>query len=1194
MVAAISLLAGRDFSADEQTALRKRLRLVAAADRRISSVLDLLGQQNERMAVIVTEAANYRDETVQPHIPAGGETPLLRQDFWVPHFHALASAATKVARERTFYVALDANELSPSRKELSNLLTSIDRCGVLAGTRDEDPEVFLAQHVGQWDAWIREGRLGRALRDLEQLPRRLATQKALIRIQLMHRAGHYPQALQAIREEMGLGRKLDATMRVKLARFAQDASASRLAAEVLTPAIAELSHLEDFESALAVAREIGSSELEQRVADRMTALFVDSPGLRIRRRRALREAGDYSAVAASLAKEPGAEASAEYYERLARYLSGTGVPDYHALIASAKGRVELAETLRLACVRDALRRQLIFHAFEFALPAPKTASLLTRWQNLLLEGLERVFLLSGQGGSLILPFDRGLATLVALVDSLGADPANQTLRVSLAKVMAPSIAGTTGLALMASVAMKLASRPVHAEPTITLGTAGADWLAEHEPFLRSAFEWLKGEEPLVIGRTVLPKELVPEPADEVLSAITHFLAFAPLNSRKDAADLQFWLTFAATVAPHSSNPDFDLRLIRLVAERLVDAGYSQLARDLAEQAVLNSAGTPRRRRLGWFTMAEVYHRCHNHLEGLVALACTFAADGKGDCEQIWEEMVALARLLRDCGLFSKARIAIQHARELIGSLGLSDRHWNRLNTLELQTRMKEILIGDFRRPEFERLLADVVRNGEDVLRIGELPEPVAAMLGQLLRVARAEGIAIPARADETFAKLWDKMGGNTGALVRTISTDNVSAQDLLNLLKMRDEPRYSDDIGYDLHNVAMIARQALGGNAFITNATETSFALELLADRGVAVPGWDEAAIPPPLPVRIEEPAEIACSISLGGLSVVQIGLDVRGHLVRMAAVSGQLRPPIREADDVFNLEHFGRWASDYPYGYGIDESTANLFYTTTADLRLSDLPEGPVIIVADASVQPFPPNIFYVDDDFAGRTRPIAAAPSLGWLRAARSIGLIGDGQLCAWIPTAASQAENQTLSMIAQRLEPAFNAYGFVVDNGAQLPSAFAGATMAVITAHGSVHPEGRYFQLVSDEGVLKVSAADLAGALRNVDLVILFVCSGGRTDKHPAANTTIGLAKQILDRGCQAVIASPWPLDARVPSHWLPAFLEQWQNGRSLLEANFEANRVVDRYFAQDPAKGLAMTVFGNGTLSNSFSDPLCVKL
>ena len=60
-----------------------------------------------------------------------------------------------------------------------------------------------------------------------------------------------------------------------------------------------------------------------------------------------------------------------------------------------------------------------------------------------------------------------------------------------------------------------------------------------------------------------------------------------------------------------------------------------------------------------------------------------------------------------------------------------------------------------------------------------------------------------------------------------------------------------------------------------------------------------------------------------------------------------------------------------------------------------------------------------------------------------------------------------------------------------------------MAVIAAHGSVHPEGRYFQLVSDEGVLKVSAADLAGALRNVDVVIPFVCSGRRPAATPIAS-------------------------------------------------------------------------------------------
>jgi hypothetical protein len=59
----------------------------------------------------------------------------------------------------------------------------------------------------------------------------------------------HPQALQAIREEMSSGRELEATMRVKLARIALDANASRLAREVLTPAIAQLDRLEELEGA---------------------------------------------------------------------------------------------------------------------------------------------------------------------------------------------------------------------------------------------------------------------------------------------------------------------------------------------------------------------------------------------------------------------------------------------------------------------------------------------------------------------------------------------------------------------------------------------------------------------------------------------------------------------------------------------------------------------------------------------------------------------------------------------------------------------------------------------------------------------------------------------------------------------------------------------------------------------------------
>ena len=94
-----------------------------------------------------------------------------------------------------------------------------------------------------------------------------------------------------------------------------------------------------------------------------------------------------------------------------------------------------------------------------------------------------------------------------------------------------------------------------------------------------------------------------------------------------------------------------------------------------------------------------------------------------------------------------------------------------------------------------------------------------------------------------------------------------------------------------------------------------------------------------------------------------------------------------------------------------------------------------------------------------------------------------------------------------------------------------------------------------------------------------MVLFICSGGRLDSHPVAETTVGLVRQLFDQGCATVIASPWPLDSRVPSHWLPTFLKRWDAGDSAIEAAFAANQNVTKEMGDSPAKSLAMNVFGD---------------
>jgi hypothetical protein len=166
-----------------------------------------------------------------------------------------------------------------------------------------------------------------------------------------------------------------------------------------------------------------------------------------------------------------------------------------------------------------------------------------------------------------------------------------------------------------------------------------------------------------------------------------------------------------------------------------------------------------------------------------------------------------------------------------------------------------------------------------------------------------------------------------------------------------------------------------------------------------------------------------------------------------------------------------------------------------------------------------------------------------------------------------------------------PTFERHGIEIRTESDIPKDLGRAGIAIVAAHGGLIPEGRYFGVVADDVDLRVTSAELANALGSVELAILFVCSGGRFDRHPFANTTIGLARNLLDRGCRTVIASPWPLDARVPSHWLPRFLELWETGVSAMDANFQANKAVEQAMGDAPARCLAMTVLG---------DPLLKKL
>ena len=1166
--------AGRRLTDEENSWFRGHLAIVAATDARHGSLIELVRAQPPRTAIIVTDAGAYRDDGVAPFVPEGAQTPLIPEDVWAPQVHALAMAAEVLAEERDLYVALDVNQLTPIRPELEKLLRSVARFGVVGSSADQRAETIISRRVDEWDRWIAAGHVGRALSDVDALPPVANSQKAFLKLQLMHKAGLRLEALALIRSEFLTRDSLDASTRVRLGRIAETAGAARLAAELIEPCIEELESREDLESALGTFEDRDVA-LADRIAARLESRFPQAEGVRRHRRQQLLRARDYAGLADAL--RPDDPIRATFYDRLAGAFAGSGIPDYPGLINGAADASD-SEAFRMASAQDALSRGLSMHAFDLVRAPTKLPAQNARWEWLAMEVLERGFLEAGPGGMPAAGTDATQELFGHLIERLAGDPMNSSLRSGLVDLLKPEVAGSTGIALAAAHVLDLASRPVAVAKGTPLGSAGMEWMLDHRPFMHRALNWLESEQPIIVGRLALPEALLTEDPNDAIGAIASYLERSPVANDSDVRGLQIYLALAAAIAPHASDPDIDLRLYRLASGKIASDGFAQHARDLVELAIQNGTGTSRRRRLAWFAVADVYHRTQDHLAGLVALACAFAADDRADEEELWQEFFALARYLRDIGLFDLALEAVDRGRELLQRMELTDTYGHRLDLLAVQVRVQQRDRHD--KAELKSLIGEVMAVARQVLDHGDMTAPSGIMLGQLLREARHLCVEIPEDAEPLFAELSKWAGGNLAAMIAATSAPAPTADQLAALVQSMPPARYAEDVGYDMERIATLAARALATDELLSKPDDTSFALELQADLGTALPNWDEAAQPPAAPAR-EAAAEIARELSRQGSDLLQLGFDIDGKLIRLATSGGAVGAPDRQGQEAFSRPAFHFWSQEFPRRYGYDESP-NLFYRTTEALQLGWSPVRPTIICASSELQSFPAGILYDGRQFFGRSVAIASVPSLVWLAGARERNFRGDGRRLAWISTAEGDDGRITLALLAQRLEGPFADYGFVVDNSANLPTAFAGASMAVLTAHGGVHPEGRFFQLVSDEGVLKVSAADLAAAVRNISLVILFICSGGRADKHPSANTTLGLAKQVLDRGCSAVIASPWPLDSQVPPHWLSAFLARWDAGDTLMDAAFAANQKVDGHFAFDPARGLAMHVYGDGLL------------
>ena len=592
----------------------------------------------------------------------------------------------------------------------------------------------------------------------------------------------------------------------------------------------------------------------------------------------------------------------------AAHFSAESTPDYTDLIANAAR--EQRDVLRELCVRDALDRHLFDHAITLALPQPDRPPKTEGLERLLVRTLDMVFIHAQQGLQLPISEEQLRAGYLALVRRLAARPANQRLRADLERLVGPQVAGTTGLDLAMTAMLRLAQVPIRSRDNRLPPSTPASWLADHRSFRERAFDWLHAEAPLRPGLAPLPKELLTEDADVVVSAITNLLEVVPLDSEEDVDAAFNMLTLGAATHAHGKTAYADLVNMQLLGIRLATAGPQQRARNLAEEILLPGPLHPSVGRRAWLAVADIYQRCGDYLAGALYLACALAADTAADSEQLWQEINCRIRLLRDAGLLPLLHGAIGDARSHLQRLSLLGAYGHRLATFELITR--QLLLPENATPaQVSSLLADATAVGADVLDRQDETEPMAILLGQLINRSRNAGIEIPVESQSVFTALREHVrDGRMRQRVDAFSSAAPTVEQLVDFVGSSDPATlYSDDAGYDRNQIAMLARRVLSNPDTIRNPEGTAFTLEQMADQGVGAPGGDATPTPPDALSRIHVVEQTLRDFSKSGINVVQAAFDRDGRLIRTSTVDGLVQAPVREAVELFSLEHLRTWS---------------------------------------------------------------------------------------------------------------------------------------------------------------------------------------------------------------------------------------------------------------------------------------------
>lgn len=1130
-------------------------------------VVAAIAAAGERQLILAPAANKYTDSAITLRHPVGQSVTKLLEDVWVPHLKSLAEACIAAAKPLGSVTVFSVTDETVVKKENIDALEAVDLLFPVFLRVEGDPDYaeLLGTQVPKWVGLAVSGRAAQAYEEIAavQIEDDLKRQ---ITMQVASRAGDKEKVVAILQEYLAVAEHLTEVQLARLGRFAHQQEQDEAARKFFDAAVDKLSDQMWLESALTTATSMGAADLVDRSWRRLQALFPHSQMLLEDLELRLLHICD---TGPSESASPTSRAGfAEFHDHITDRLTPGAKVNYVEVAAEVAQKWPAEWPLASLCLAlHALRHGELQPAIIFATKAAGSKEHEPYAVRILLGALRRMFLLEVGPNEGV---EVHKLALHFILDYLGRNPDEAPLRASLVSALSVETAGGAGLPILASFTLDVLAQGVKPAPPRKQAAPSSE--PEFRAFFESAIKWMSEQTVIEAGVSKLPAEIVGAHAAGHHSFLSKLMHYAARNT--DAGDdlIAFeQLAFTMCVLhPHVPQHSSDLDALRLLAAKRWLHGQPQKARDLGEQMLAISGNEPSRRRLAWANYADVFHRTRSHIDALIGLSCAALTDAEVLPEDLYQEAYTLLRVSRDLRLYDVARSALQACRRVAEMLDVG-----KLGQLRLEGAEIALDVAQYHTLTPEQLLALVERarsHCERVMSSSDELHPAAANFLQIAGTVERAGRQLPDSSRAMREDLGRRLGTDTRTFLRAISAPVPELKEVIWLHNRIEGARNSEDTPADQTAVVVAAHRFLQARNPEVKPEEAATAIELLADRGLELFG-------PAQPLTVDWSAWFIRNLSQAGIGVLMLATDSDDEVVALVAESGQLRVvrPTPKKDSF--LARLNTWAGDYPYQYGsIKREDGNgEFYASMGEFEVP-MPAGDrVLVIAQPRLQQLSANLFLVDGNFAGESKAIGIAPSLTWLDSAREHRATASGKRHAWISCSPQAEAYGALDMIFARLEPVFQQHGFAADTSGHIPQDVRGASMAVVAAHGQLKSDKRYIHSIADEQDLNETALSLARALANVELVVLFVCSGGRVDPHPMANTTVSLPKMLLDRGCRTVIASPWPLDTAVPGNWLERFLERWDAGDTALEASFKANEYVRQRLGPEPGLSLAMTVY-----------------